>query len=154
MKVCSKCCEQKSLEGFYSRPNGKDGKHAECKDCMKERSREWAEKYPSEKRLRKRELEKIRRAKNKEESKLYQSIGRNSLHPEQLEKYTKRCSLKIKIIARTMVNSAIQKGWLIKPLNCEICKGEGLLHGHHNDYGEPLDIRWVCPKCHAKIERG
>jgi hypothetical protein len=34
-KVCTSCHEEKPLVEFYSHPKGRNGKHPECKACMK-----------------------------------------------------------------------------------------------------------------------
>lgn len=49
--------------------------------------------------------------------------------------------------ARALVTHALQFGWL-KRHPCEIC-GEVHVHAHHEDYYEPLRVRWLCAKCHA-----
>ena len=54
---------------------------------------------------------------------------------------------------------ALQKGILVKPVKCSLCgdtpisakDGRSLIHGHHEDYKKPLDVIWVCQKCHYKI---
>jgi hypothetical protein len=53
-----------------------------------------------------------------------------------------------------LVTQAIQKGILI-PKPCEICGFSGILpdgrnavHGHHDDYNKPLEVRWLCKKHH------
>ncbi len=35
---------------------------------------------------------------------------------------------------------------------CEECGSVGAQR-HHNDYSRPLELRWLCPKCHAKEHR-
>lgn len=52
--------------------------------------------------------------------------------------------------ARDAVNSAVQRGVLIKPLVCSRCPNTGMIHGHHPDYTKPLEVIWLCPICHAK----
>jgi hypothetical protein len=54
--------------------------------------------------------------------------------------------------ARMAVANAVRKGLLIKPATCEKCGArDESLHGHHDDYGKPLDVRWVCRACHVSI---
>jgi hypothetical protein len=56
----------------------------------------------------------------------------------------------IKYAASLMVNNAVRDGRLEKKYLCEICGCGGRIHGHHDDYAKPLDVRWLCPSCHAE----
>ena len=59
------------------------------------------------------------------------------------------------------VRAARHKGLLIPPGKCSRCAeptrygkdGRTLLHGHHADYSRPLDVEWICVKCHRKETR-
>jgi len=59
----------------------------------------------------------------------------------------------------SMVRNAIRKGLLHRPEVCEKCGNEpkrrkdGIsnIHGHHEDYNKPLDVQWLCAKCHMGI---
>lgn len=54
--------------------------------------------------------------------------------------------------ARAAVHYALKTGRLVKPTKCERCKRRTPdLEAHHWDYHEELDVRWVCPKCHAAL---
>jgi hypothetical protein len=44
--------------------------------------------------------------------------------------------------AHVAVGNAIRDGKLVKG-PCEVC-GEQEVHGHHDDYGKPLEVRWLC----------
>ena len=58
--------------------------------------------------------------------------------------------------AYDMVRAAKHKGLIVPPAECNRCKeptrygkdGRSLLHGHHHDYSKPLDVEWICVKCH------
>ena len=61
--------------------------------------------------------------------------------------------------ARRMVRSAVQSGRLVRSKSCEECgctptparNGNPNIHGHHHrGYDHPLDVQWLCPKCHFK----
>jgi hypothetical protein len=57
-----------------------------------------------------------------------------------------------KFLAQKAVADAVRTGKLKKPDRCEIC-GEKIerakLQGHHEDYSKPLQVRWLCAKCHS-----
>lgn len=55
--------------------------------------------------------------------------------------------------ARKQAQRAHRRGLLRAPDVCESCKGEGPLHKHHDDYSKPLEIRWLCVKCHRVTHR-
>lgn len=49
--------------------------------------------------------------------------------------------------AQTAVGNAIRDGRLI-PKPCERC-GTLKTQGHHEDYSKPLEVLWLCTRCHA-----
>lgn len=52
--------------------------------------------------------------------------------------------------AQTAVGNAIRDGRLIRPTLCERCNQPGKIEAHHHDYAKPLEVEWVCPKCHGE----
>lgn len=56
-------------------------------------------------------------------------------------------------MAYPIYHKALRDGTLHKPTHCEQCfrrEPPKRIHGHHDDYRKPLDVRWLCPPCHAK----
>ncbi len=51
------------------------------------------------------------------------------------------------------IYNAVSSGKLIKPLFCELCGKEELLHGHHEDYNNRLLVKWLCRNCHALMHK-
>lgn len=58
-----------------------------------------------------------------------------------------------KVLARAELNAAVRSGAIQKPATCSQCPETHRLHGHHDDYSKPLQVRWLCPRCHGKDHR-
>jgi len=61
--------------------------------------------------------------------------------------------------AWSMVRAALKSGELVRPAICMKCGRESEhLHAHHDSYGRPLAVRWLCLDCHralhARIRQG
>lgn len=58
-----------------------------------------------------------------------------------------------RVRARKALGKAIKAGKITRPTICSICETPCRPHGHHDDYSKPLDVRWVCQRCHVEIHR-
>jgi len=56
--------------------------------------------------------------------------------------------------AKAKVEYALKTGKLTKPELCEACKEKRKLEGHHFDYSKPLEVVWLCHKCHSAVRSG
>lgn len=61
---------------------------------------------------------------------------------------------KEKDAVRAYTRKKIKEGIIIKSSTCEKCGSEKNIHGHHDDYSRPLDIRWLCQSCHFSFHKG
>ena len=57
--------------------------------------------------------------------------------------------------AQNILEKAIQKGKVTRKEACEFCGSSGVfsngrtaIQGHHCDYNKPLDVIWLCQRCH------
>lgn len=56
--------------------------------------------------------------------------------------------------ARQMLKRAVESKKIDKPLNCQVCmSSDKRIEGHHEDYSKPLDVIWMCSKCHSDHHR-
>ena len=62
-------------------------------------------------------------------------------------RYYKANSLKAR--CRILFKTAVESGKLRRE-PCEVC-GNGKTHGHHDDYSNPLVVRWLCHKHHMEF---
>ena len=128
MKKCFKCGEIKPLTEYYKHPQMADGHLNKCKACTKND----AGKHRSE------NIEKIRE---------YDRIRGNRLAPGYQGEYRRKYPNKYR--AHSMVNYAVKSGKLF-PQPCEVCGTEENVHGHHDDYLKPLNVRWLCAAHHQQ----
>lgn len=69
---------------------------------------------------------------------------------KQFYRYTKRFRAKSpeKHAAQKLVAAAIVSGALVRPSTCSACGADCQPQGHHDNYAEPLSVRWLCRSCH------
>lgn len=138
MKTCFKCQEEKPLSEFYRHPQMGDGHLGKCKECCKAyASHSYREKVGDAE-----FVEKERRRGREKYHRLY-GAGPNWTSPEATHSQ--------KMAARNALIRAVAKGTVRKPKRCEDCGDtKRRLHGHHEDYYQPLAVAWLCPTCHRR----
>lgn len=57
----------------------------------------------------------------------------------------------VKTTARRLVQTAVKRGKLIKPILCQSCNELKPIEGHHYDYDRAYDVLWLCKKCHEAL---
>ena len=56
--------------------------------------------------------------------------------------------------AAGIVFKAVKRGELTRPAACEECgAAERQITAAHDDYSRPLDVRWLCRRCHSLWDR-
>lgn len=131
-KKCKCCGKTKALDQFYKNSQRADGHLNRCKDChsatMKkwraanaDRIREYAREYNNRPDVAKKRTDSIREWKAADPR-----IGR----------------------CHSAVRNALKAGKLVRE-PCETCGAEKTV-AHHDDYDQPLNVRWLCPPCHVR----
>jgi hypothetical protein len=134
---CGKCHEFFPKEGFYKNKRTILGITSECRNChcktsLNSRDQELA---------RKNNREYARRAVKANPKKFRELWKKRNIVKD--ERYT----------ARMLLNRAVKRGDITKPNRCEECDQEIRLTAHHDDYSQPLKVRWLCYECHGKLHR-
>lgn len=132
MLICKSCDASKSETEFYDQPNCERGKMQVCKECHKARMRARSRTNPK--------VQAYDRARPNKAARL-----------QRQTEYTKRWRAENPDAykAHTAVGNAVRDGKL-KKLPCEFC-GDEKVHAHHKDYSKPLDVIWLCAKCHNRL---
>ncbi len=70
-------------------------------------------------------------------------------HPERHAELARayRARNREKTAAQNRLNYAIRQGLLARQ-PCRLCAATEKVHAHHDDYGRPLDVDWLCFRCH------
>lgn len=137
---CKKCGIEKPIEEFYA--NDKSCKC--CRRAMVKANREANADYY-------RDYDKKRFKSDprvSERHKKYQQTEAGKAASERAKKKWKEQN-PVKRAVHVITGNAIRNGALIKS-GCEVCGTLSNVHAHHDDYGKPLEVRWLCAAHHKQ----
>lgn len=148
-KACRKCGIEKDLSEFHKDSNTKDGLAYACKHCRCKYQRE----YQSQHREHYRRLFAKHRLDHPEQYKWYREEYTKTtqyriMHSQKAQEYKKSHREAIK--AHNKVTKAIISGKLVRPGFCSQCNSTGKIEAHHPDYSKPLEVVFLCVKCHME----
>lgn len=132
MTVCRTCGENKPVEHFYASTTRASAETGECKSCVKLRVRRRARTDPK---VREYDRERAKSPQRREIAAIKMGAWREK-NPDAYK-------------AQTAVSNAIRDGRLSRE-PCLFCERTDV-HAHHRDYSRPLDVVWLCPKCHHRL---
>lgn len=132
MKRCSRCGEQLPLDSFHRDRSRPDGRQRTCRSCKTaeaaERRFSDPERHAEEQRAwRRKNPEAVREIKRRSDSRESRRAARK---------------------ATALVHWHVKHGKLMRPELCSRCMQAGPVEAHHEDYARPLDVVWLCKKCH------
>lgn len=131
MKTCTKCKTKKEASDFGKARRARDELDCRCKEC--------ALAY---------------RQSHKPERRVYDQVYYGTLTGRAVKlRSSKKQRLKYpeKKKAAGILNRAVATGKLKRSVFCESCGLPAKTDGHHSDYNKPLEVEWLCRKCHAKV---
>ena len=134
--LCSKCGDEKYHGEFHVRRRAPSGRAPRCKICTVADKVEYRANQVTS---------------DKEQGARYRETYREK---DVLRKKRWAAGKPEKIAAHVIVKHAVKMGALVRPDTCSQCKTPGRIEGHHPDYSEPLDIIWLCRKCHIRLHAG
>ena len=130
--TCRVCDAGKFPDDFYKNHIRKGGSVGECKDCTKARVKARARTNPKVQ-----EYDRARAKTPERRAKSREITARWRVENDAGYK------------AHTAVSNALRDGRLLKEA-CLFCSADEV-HAHHRDYAKPLDVIWLCPKCHHRL---
>lgn len=137
MKTCLSCKKVFPLSFFHKSSRQKDGFFYYCKECKRIKAKKEYFKH---------------KASYKARCYFWRKTdkGKASLRKTYANQKAKSPE---KYKARTILNSAVVAKKVLKPKECQQCKKKRRVAGHHNDYSKPLEVLWLCYKCHTLLHR-
>lgn len=157
-KVCKTCSSRKRIDEFYAHPLMADGRLNFCKECVKRRVKKRYDENPEK--IAAYERERWDRPGRKRKARVILRRSRK-LDPERFRRYSRESAARYpeRVAARTAVGNAIRDKKLERG-PCEDCGksgknsgGRSVVHAHHADYSKPLEVTWLCTRCHGLRHR-
>jgi len=166
-KRCSRCGVSFPISSFGRNRSMKDGLHHYCKICQRQSQESWRNRNPEQyrssiarwQRHHREYLARLNRERIAQTPGLgaeYQKRYRLA-HPESVRESNRREKAKSRASGKTSARKKLSyrtcAGLIARPENCERCGASGRVHGHHPNYTRPLDVVWLCPRCHGAEHR-
>ena len=150
MKVCRECNVEKPLTEFYKHSQMADGHLNKCIPCVKSRVHKHREVH----------LETIREYDKKRGTKPHRVQARKDYQKTETGKLAKKRAMAayykrypMTYAAHVITSNAVRDGRLFPAISCSVCMQNEKIEGHHDDYTKPMDVRWLCEKCHKEWHR-
>ncbi len=151
IKRCSHCRETKPYDDYYKDKNYRTGLSPQCKSCHDKGVKLWREANPEKRKAIDKAAKNRTSVKQKREwSRRYVTEHRGEC-AARLRKY--RSDNPERARANEAIKRAVKSGRINRPVTCQKCGVSGKIEGHHPDYSKPLEVKWLCTKCHRREDR-
>lgn len=137
MKVCTECGLEKPISEFNKRRSNKDGYQDRCRSCFSKYNKARYHADPS------RFIADVRKYRESNKENVFETRMR------MCEKNPNRKN------ANMALDYAVKLGYIEKPDHCLGCgcpTEESRVTAHHHDYAKPLEVLWLCSKCHRPLD--
>jgi hypothetical protein len=144
-KVCNSCKVLKPASefGIWTRPGGRKYLAPRCRECKNSYHR-----TPERRAAKSDYLAQHRDRESRKRADRIHQQNRQQKYPE-------------KTAAKLLVRRALEAGELSRPEACQRCgivpkplrDGRSAIQGHHPDYTKPLEVEWLCHRCHVAQHR-
>lgn len=131
MKACPKCGATRFLAEFRRDGKNRDGYSAQCKPCRYLSDVAWKRRNPEHVRA------------------YFRRYAKDHLPDRAARLREWRRKNPEKYRAHVVIQCAVARGAIVRPMACEGCGAAGRLEAHHADYSKPMDVRWLCRGCHV-----
>lgn len=128
MKTCSRCKQSKPYDDFYPDRRRKDGHRCYCRGCTREMHQE-----------------RVNRGLVKRGPRRPRTGAHSRDWRERRPGATR---------AHNVVAWALKTGKLVRPERCSRCERGGRIEAHHESYDRPLEVEWLCARCHSHVTQG
>ena len=139
LKRCSRCKQLLPKDAFTRQRSKPDGLQAFCRSCQAAYNREYRAKN----------LDRTAACRRKYLEEYPEKVRASSIASDARQ----RLKSPKRYRAKSVVNHAIRDGKLIRPETCSVCGRPGRIEGHHEDYSKPLEVTWLCRRCHVARHR-
>lgn len=151
--ICKKCGIDKPIEAYQIRKSFGGIPYRQCRDCRVAISNVWRHKNPDRVKA---SVERGYDRQSDHQQKLWASgyrVPSRRVHVNKPNEWV--IANRDKYNAQQKVARAIKNKSIIRPAACENCsRGETRIYGHHQDYTRPLDVNWLCGRCHRRVHVG
>jgi len=152
-KECTACGQVKPVGEFYKQRGTADGLRNWCKECMRGYQRAYVRNGPLglPRRARKNRLPPdVVKERNAARTKAWRAA-----HPDRVAAWhgKHRGANEEQTRAGWKLRRCVVSGQIRKPAACSSCETTGSVEAHHEDYSRPLEVSWLCRKCHVALHQ-
>jgi hypothetical protein len=142
---CVGCSTRRPISDFYRNSSRTSGRHCRCKDCMKKAVASF-QRTPRG-RLLKRRRDRLYREQQRPycSADLDRERYRRGHVPATRPEHKRRAGL--------IIREQIRRGLVSRPSSCQSCGNPVKVDAHHPDYAKPLDVEFLCRRCHGHRHR-